>query len=134
MKRFFKWLKRYISPMFVVLFIAAFILWYITKLSYTYTTEYKAKLIIEGERIDVPCVIEGVGTNLLSYKYDWGERIEIGLNELNHKISVTEDGQHVVNIRPSELQRVLSVKMNDIKLVSVGEVPTITLPDSYQKN
>ena len=34
----FGWLRRYISPVFLALLVASFILWYIAKLNYTYTT------------------------------------------------------------------------------------------------
>ena len=34
-----KWMHRYVSPVFLALLVASFILWYIAKLSYTYTTE-----------------------------------------------------------------------------------------------
>ena len=35
----FGWLRRYVSPVFLALLVASFILWYIAKLNYTYTTE-----------------------------------------------------------------------------------------------
>lgn len=132
MKRYFAWIKRYISPMFVMLFIASFILWYIAKLSYTYTTEYMAKLSIDGMQIDVPCVIEGVGTNLLNHKYQWGKRINLKLGELEYR-TLQEDSIRVVKIKSSSLQNALSVRMSDIKVVSVGEIPAFPLPPQKEK-
>ena len=55
----------YISPTFVILLCASFILWYILKLQYTYTTDYSVVVNINGDRLRVPCVVEGKGTNLL---------------------------------------------------------------------
>ena len=40
--RLLKWMHRYVSPVFLALLMASFILWYIAKLSYIYTTEQKA--------------------------------------------------------------------------------------------
>ena len=42
-------LKKYISPAFVVLFCASFILWYILKLGNSYVTEYDIKVISVGD-------------------------------------------------------------------------------------
>lgn len=124
MKKFFSWVRRYISPVFVMLFVASFILWYIAKLSYTYTTDYVAKLNIDGRQMDVPCVIEGLGTNLLNYKYKLGsKRIRIGMDELDYRVVLSEDSVRVVRINPLSLQNALSVRISDIKIISIGEVP-----------
>ena len=60
----FGWLRRYVSPVFLALLVASFILWYIAKLNYTYTTEQPFTVNVDGERFKVSCVVEGVGTNL----------------------------------------------------------------------
>lgn len=124
MKKFFAWLKRYISPVFMMLFVASFILWYISKLSYTYTTDYVAKLNIEGRPVDVTCVVEGLGTNLLNYKYKLGhKRIRLDLSELDYDTMLSADSVRVIKIKSSSLQSALSVRVSDIKIISVGEVP-----------
>ena len=64
----FGWLRRYISPVFLALLVASFILWYIAKLNYTYTTEQPFTVNVDGERFKVSCVVEGVGTNLFGYR------------------------------------------------------------------
>ena len=40
-----KWMHRYVSPVFLALLMASFILWYIAKLSYIYTTEQKVRVL-----------------------------------------------------------------------------------------
>ena len=74
MKRFYALLKvwaqklrRYISPVFLVLLAVSFTLWYISKLNYTYTTDFEVSLDIEGHQMVLPCVGEGKGTTLLGY-------------------------------------------------------------------
>ena len=57
----YRWIRSYISPVFIVLFCASFILWYIIKLGNVYTTNYDLRLNIDGESLRVPCVVEGVG-------------------------------------------------------------------------
>ena len=50
----FGWLRRYISPVFLALLVASFILWYIAKLNYTYTTEQPFTVNVDGERFKFP--------------------------------------------------------------------------------
>ncbi len=125
MKTFFAWLRRYISPVFIALFVASFILWYIAKLNYTYTADYDVKLNIDGNRIEVPCVIEGQGTNLLNHKLKIGSRLRIPLSELVYSYDADEDGNEIIIIEQRSLKNAVSVRMSDIKIISLGDVPVI---------
>ena len=135
MKRFLAWLRRYVSPVFIALFVASFILWYITKLNYNYTTDYDVKLNISGERIGVPCVIEGRGTNLFSYKIQIGNRIRIPVDELVTTVVPPEEegGEEMLSIDSKSLKDAISVRVSDIKIVSLGEVPLIRNPKTAKK-
>ncbi len=135
MKRFFAWLRRYVSPVFIALFVAAFILWYIIKLDYNYTTDYNVKLNIGGEKIEVPSVIEGKGTNLFSYKIQIGNRIRIPLDELVTTVvpAAEEGGEEMLSIDPKSLKDAISVRVSDIKIVSLGDVPLIHNPQKEEK-
>ena len=64
MENLLKRMHRYVSPVFLALLVASFILWYIAKLSYTYTAEQTVKVSVDGQPFEVTCVVEGVGTNL----------------------------------------------------------------------
>ena len=79
MNKFLEWGKKSISPAFIAMFVASFVLWYITKLNYNYTTDYNVRLNIGGEKVEVPCVIEGKGTNLFNYKFQLSKRLRIPL-------------------------------------------------------
>ena len=68
MEKIVAWVRRTVSPVFVVLLVASFILWYIAKLSYTYTTDQVMRLNVEGNEFQITCVVEGVGTNLFGYR------------------------------------------------------------------
>ena len=48
-KSFFRRLGSYISPVYVTMLVAAFILWYITKLGETYTTDEQVTVVIDGD-------------------------------------------------------------------------------------
>ena len=41
-------MHRYVSPVFLALLVASFILWYIAKLSYTYTTEQTVRVSVDA--------------------------------------------------------------------------------------
>ncbi len=119
-----KWLRHYISPAFVVMLTASFILWYIAKLSYTYTTDLNIDVKIGTTKLGVVCVVEGVGTNLFGYRLYKGGKVSIPLSELKYQRFV---GTNDIAIDPQSLQNALSVRYSDIKVVSVGSVPIISL-------
>ena len=132
--------KSSISPAFIMLMCASFIMWYILKLQYTYTTNYSVLVNIEGERLRVPCVIEGKGTNLLGYRvYNMHKEIKIPLNDLKYTIDsqLDVDAAAVVDsiiIDPQSMQSAISVRFSDIKVISVGDVPPLSMQDLQTDN
>ncbi|MBO7220486.1 MAG: hypothetical protein J6V21_04785 [Alistipes sp.] len=148
MKRFFALLKtwaqklrNYISPVFLAMLAVSFTLWYISKLNYTYTTDFNIKVKVDGERIVVPCVVEGKGTTLFGYGFYTPRRANIPLSELNYEVVETpyidENGvvdTLVVNrkahISAISMQDAISVRFSDLKILSVGNFDDITLPDN----
>ncbi len=132
-------LRKYISPVFLALLAVSFTLWYISKLNYTYTTDFNIKVKVDGERIVVPCVVEGKGTNLFGYGFYTSRRVNIPLSELNHEIvevpALNENGEvdtlakeYKVRISPLSMQDAISVRFSDLKIVSVGDFDDIVLP------
>ncbi len=143
MKRFVELLKvglqrlrKYVSPVFLALLAVAFTLWYILKLDYTYTTDFKVEVNIDGERIMVPCVVEGKGSNLFGYGFYSSRRVNIPLSDLKHEVvNVPVPGQQEndslivmeskLRISPVAMQDALSVRFSDLKIVSVGHFPDL---------
>lgn len=132
-------LRKYISPVFLALLAVSFTLWYILKLDYTYTTDFKVDVNIDGERITVPCVVEGKGSTLFGYGSYSSSRVNIPLSDLKYEvIDVPIPGQDVpdslivtekkVRISPVSIQDALSVRFSDLKFVSVGNISDINLP------
>ena len=121
----------YISPTFVMLLCASFVMWYILKLQYTYTTDYSVLVNINGDRLRVPCVVEGKGTNLLGYRVDIQRAISIPLSGLKYtqtQMLDEETGEvrdDVLLIESQSIQNAISVRVSDIKIVSVGDVPPL---------
>ena len=119
--------RRYVSPAFVVMFVVAFTLWYISKLTYTYTTDFNIRVEIDGQTIELPCVVEGKGTNLVSYGLS-SRRIKVPLSELKYElvdIPTEEDNDASPKIRKiridrTSLRNAISVRFSDIKVQNVG--------------
>jgi hypothetical protein len=141
MKRIWEYIKRlgqlakkYISPVFIALFVASFTLWYIAKLNYNYTTDLDVKIRIGNNRFAVPCVVEGKGTNLFGYVISTS-RLNIPLSELEYTVmrEVTElgaapSGNVRLHLKPESLKNAISVRLSDINIRSVGAIPDIEMP------
>ena len=89
---------------------------------------------IEVERLRIPCVIEGKGTNLLGYRVYMHKEIKIPLTELKYSIAseVDVEAGEVVDsiiIDPQSIQSAISVRFSDIKVISVGDVPQLSMQD-----
>lgn len=129
MESLLQWLRHYVSPVFILLLVASFILWYIAKLNYTYTTEQVMRVNIGGERIPVTCVVEGLGTNLFGYRVYMDRTLRIPLSELRVTPSYETESYGRLVIDPLSLQHAISVRCSDIKIVSiVGVIPTLEKP------
>ena len=131
MENLVKWLKRSVSPVFLVMLVASFILWYIAKLSYTYTTEQTVQVSVEGgEPFRLDCVVEGAGTNLFGYRVYMDRTLRIPLSELHVTPSYEEESYGRLVIDPASLQQAISVRCSDIKIISIsGVLPTIEKPE-----
>ena len=144
MKQFFALLKtwaqrlrKYISPVFLALLAVSFTLWYISKLKYTYTTDFNVEVTIGGEKVVVPCVVEGKGTTILGYGLYNSRTAEVSLSELKYRIQeqkVLPDGatdsvvvSRKMSISPASMRDALSVRFSDLKIVSVDHLPDLDL-------
>ena len=138
-KMFWRGVMGYVSPTFIILLCASFILWYILKLQYTYTTDYSVLVNVEGEQLRVPCVIEGKGTNLLGYRINTHKEIRIPLSDLKYTFTSDpeESGDGALTnmyiIDPQSMQSAISVRFSDIKVISVGDVPPLRLHGEEEK-
>lgn len=126
-KRFFGWLRRWISPAYITMLVAAFVLWYITKLGETYTTDHSVTVIVGDDEFEVDCTIRGKGTNLINYTISSRRsRFDIPESELTFDREVTDnDGVTFRHITSLSLQQALTARMIDVDVVAVGSVPPL---------
>ena len=135
LKAWLQKLRHYISPVFVAMVVISFSLWYISKLNYTYTTDFNIKVKVNGERVVVPCVVEGKGSNLVGYGFYASRRVNIPLSELNYdivEVPVDDEGtlsyEMKVRISPLSMQDALSIRFSNLKIVSIGDFNDIDIP------
>ena len=126
-------LRRAISPVFIGLLCASFILWYILKLQYTYTTNFSVLINVDGERLRIPCVIEGKGVNLLGYRAYARKELKIPLDDLKYIMVEDRDESGELlgvwyQLEPHSVQNAISVRFSDIKVISVGDIPQMAVP------
>lgn len=132
-------MHKYISPVFISLFCASFILWYILKLGNVYTTDYDVLVNIDGETMRVPCVVEGIGTNLFGYRVYMHRELKIPLNDLKYKVEKMvdeESGETLGNfyvIDPHSMHNAISVRFSDIKVISIGDIPPLPVPEQSEE-
>lgn len=134
MENLLKWMHRYVSPVFLALLVASFILWYIAKLSYTYTTDQTVRIDVDGVPFEVTCVVEGVGTNLFGYRVYMNKTLHIPLSDLKFTRSQEEGHEGKLILDPQSLQNAISLKFSDIKVVSLRSVPEIDEPRESEKD
>lgn len=125
-------LKSMISPAFVSFMCVSFLFWYILKLQYIYTTDFYAYLSVDGERLKVPCLVEGKGSYLLGYRLNRKEQ-KVSLSDLKYTIEQEhsdEDGGVVKEwyvLDPQSVQSAISVRYSDIKVISLGDIPRLEI-------
>ena len=108
--------------------------WYILKLGNTYTTEYNILVNVDGQTIRIPSVVEGVGTNLLGYRNYTRKEIKLHLADLKYSTGSVTDGATGESVEcylldPQSVQNAISVRFSDIKVVSLGDIPPLQIPE-----
>ena len=128
MDKFTQWMHRYVQPVFLVMFFAALIFWYIAKLNYTYSTRQDVRIEVDGVPFEVTCVVEGIGTNLFGYKVYSNKTLRIPLSSLKYRLSHEKGHEGKIILDSQSLQSAIAVQLSDIKVLSIDGVPEIDKP------
>lgn len=127
-------IRKYISPVFLALLAVSFTLWYISKLNYTYTTDFEVEVDINGEELNIPCMVKGKGTALFGYAIYTSRKANLSLEELKYdSIPVIREAdsvlvKHQARIHTASMQEALSKRFSDLEITSVGTIPDIDFP------
>ncbi|MDE5707970.1 MAG: hypothetical protein K2L09_01595 [Alistipes sp.] len=130
MSKLIKQMQRYISPVFLALLAASFVLWYLAKLNYTYITRQEVKVEVDGVPFEVTCVVQGVGTNLFGYRVYMNKTLRIPLSSLKYRVSREAGHEDKLILDSKSLQSAIAVHLSDIKVISIDGVPEIDIPQS----
>lgn len=119
-----------LSPMFLTLLVASFVLWYGTKLSHVYTTEMPIIVNIEGEDYKVDCVVEAQGGVLWAQRLSIGSKINLKFDELSPRRSKQNEGMYTV--KPAVMSNAIMNKNSALKIIEVVDIPEIEAPKSEE--
>ncbi len=123
--------RKYVSPVFLLLLGVSFVLWYITKLSYTYTTEIPVSVNVDGYKFKVQCRVEGVGSRLFAHHFYISDRTKLSFSEL--EITHSEQNPYIVSISPESLLNAIAIKHPDIRFISIGPIPELDLSQQQEE-
>lgn len=118
-------LRRYISPAYIMMLVAAFVLWYATKLGDNYTTDHEVTVVVDGVPHTIDCTIRGKGIDLIGYTMSSRRSsFYISSSELTYENEIRA-GEGVVlrHLSTVSLQQALAARMSDIEVIAVGSIP-----------
>lgn len=118
-----KGIRKYTSPTFLAMLVIATLLWYVKKLSYTYTTEIPVTVSVIGQQFKVGCMAEGSGYNLFAYKHLLSTKVQLGEDALEAVPGSPDKSAYMVN--SFALQNAISMKLDGLRIISVAEPPDI---------
>lgn len=123
-ENFKKILRHFLSPVFLVLLLSSFLLWYTTKLGYDYTTEIPLNIRIDGQKYRITALVTGRGSMLTAQKLSLKSKINLKLEELSSRPSPDNPGSLIIT--PGSLQSAINAKVNDLKVLQIIEAPEFT--------
>ena len=94
--------RRLSNPVFFMLLALSLCLWYITKLSYVYTTDIQIPVRIDSTLYSVRCNVEGVGYQILKHKIAPRRNGAVGASgrRLRHRALHASEHHLLPHIRP----------------------------------
>lgn len=110
--------RRFSNPVFIGLLGLSLLLWYVTKLSYTYTTDLTVPVRIDSTQYTVRCNVEGVGYQILLHKWR-PKKNTIILSADNIAVNPSALVPGAYDISAFALQNIISAKITDLKIKSV---------------
>ena len=118
-----KFWHRDVAGVILPCLVISTVLWYVIKLSYTYTAQIPVDVVVDGQRIRVQCVAEATGYRIFAHRHLLRGQIELTLAEAGAVPSVVNRGNYVLD--PFLLQHIISENNSDLRVISVGEIPEI---------
>jgi len=114
--------RQMLSPTFLVILLAASLMWYTSKLNRPYDTEMGLDIRIDGQKYRMTAIVSGRGTAILARKLSLKRSQNFTLDELSARRSRTNVGAYT--FAPASLQKAINDRLgNDFVVVSVTDAP-----------
>jgi hypothetical protein len=120
-----------ISPVFLVLLLSSFVLWYTSKLGKEYDIEMPLNVRIDGQRYRVTAQVQGKGSTIMAQRLSLKSKINIKLTDL--KVRKSTENPNALIITPSSLVKAIDSKTNDLKVVQIIDMPDFEVEQSKEK-
>lgn len=118
---------RLSNPVFFVLLLLSLGMWYVTKLSYDYTTQITVPVRIDSTYYSVRCTVEGEGYYILLHKVAPRKNM-IVLSSDNIALTPSATASGTYEISSFALQNIISDKIKDLQIKSVESSVEIEVP------
>lgn len=118
-------LRNSVSPVFVLLLFASFVLWYITKLDYNYTTNIPVRVNLDGYKFKVECTAEGRGSELVAHRFNMVDKTKLTFTRVLHAPMAGDSCEIVLS--PSSLMNAIATTYPNIRIISIGIIPNIRI-------
>lgn len=115
-----------ITSAFLVFLGLAFVLWYASKLQYTYTTTVPITVSVDDNSHRIICVVEGQGHTLLSMRYF--KRAKVKIKSTDVELVPVEGMENAYKVTNHSLQSAIALRNSELKIISVGDFPYIEYP------
>lgn len=124
-----EWLRVHlgsrITPVFLVMLGLTFVLWYASKLQYTYTAKVPVYVSIGDDRHRVECVVEGTGHNIVSARYFHHKKVKFKYSDV--ELIPVEGLNNTYRVLPESLLKAITGHFSDLRIVSVDNYPFVEL-------
>lgn len=121
---FKKRFDRFTWPVFILMLVLSFGMWYMIKLGDTYTTEIEVRIYIEDHEMTVPCVAKGKGTDLFLNRRG-GKPIHLQWSNLD--VEPSKDNPEYIVVSRESLRKAISAERHGLEIISIGAIPEIKL-------
>ena len=120
--------RRLSNPVFFMLLGLSLILWYVTKLSHSYTADINIPVRIDSVYYSVRCQVEGSGYQILLHKIA-PRKNGVFISSDNIAVTPSTTASGLYDISPFWLQNTISSQITDLKIKSVAAPVEIEFPN-----
>lgn len=116
-------LKHALSPVFLVLLLSSFVLWFTTQLGIVYDTEIPINIRIDGQKYRITADVRAKGSTLMAQRLSLKSKISLKSSELTAKPSPDDPAWLIVD--EGALRALVNSKTSDLEIKKITTLPAI---------